>query len=138
MQIPLDYTAKATQAFNTRQLDQLALLLAPEFHYRDPMGAMTGREATIAREQAIFDAFPDVQVVMEPFAATPDRLAMTALLTGTFRGPFVMGGHTIEPNGRPFQFRFAAFFQFDGGYAVREEVFYDRAELMQALGPGWE
>jgi steroid delta-isomerase-like uncharacterized protein len=138
MQIPLDYAAKATEAFNTRKLDQLALLLAPEFHYQDPMGAMTGREATLAREQAIFEAFPDVRVEMEPFAATEDRLAMSATLTGTFTGPFVMGGHKIEPNGKPFSFRFAAFFQFDGGYAVREQVFYDRAELMQALGQGWE
>lgn len=138
MRIPLDYTTKATLAFNTRKLDQLAALLAPEFHYRDPMGKMTGRDATLAREQAIFDAFPDVSVEMEPFAVTQDRLAMTALLTGTFTGPFVMGGHTIQPNGRPFSFRFAAFFQFDGGYAVREEVFYDRADLMQALGQGWE
>lgn len=138
MRIPLDYTTKATLAFNTRKLDQLAALLAPEFHYRDPMGAMTGRDVTLVREQAIFDAFPDVSVEMEPFAVTQDRLAMTALLTGTFTGPFVMGGHTIQPNGRPFSFRFAAFFQFDGGYAVREEVFYDRADLMQALGQGWE
>lgn len=138
MRIPLDYTTKATLAFNTRKLDQLAALLAPEFHYRDPMGEMTGRDATLAREQAIFDAFPDVSVEMEPFAVTQDRLAMTALLTGTFTGAFIMGGHTIQPNGRPFSFRFAAFFQFDGGYAVREEVFYDRAELMQALGQGWE
>lgn len=138
MQIPLDYTTKATLAFNTRKLDQLAALLAPEFHYQDPMGAMTGRDATLAREQAIFDAFPDVRVDMEPFAATQDRLAMTALLTGTFTGTFIMGGHAIKPNGRPFSFRFAAFFQFDGKYAVREEVFYDRAELMQALGQGWE
>ena len=138
MQIPLDYVTKATLAFNTRKLDQLATLLGPEFHYRDPMGEMMGRDATLAREQAIFDAFPDVLVEMEPFAATQDRLAMTALLKGTFTGAFIMGGHAIEPNGRPFAFRFAAFFQFDGGYAVREEVFYDRAALMQALGQGWE
>lgn len=138
MKIPLDYTSKATLAFNTRRLDQLGALLAPEFHYQDPMGSMTGRDATLAREQAIFDAFPDVSVEMEPFAATEDRLAMTALLTGTFAGPFIMGGHTIQPNDRAFQFRFAAFFQFDGGYAVREEVFYDRAALMQALGQSWD
>lgn len=138
MLIPLDYTTRATIAFNTRKLDELAALLAPDFDDQDPMGAMTGRDATLAREQTIFDAFPDVFVDMKPFAATGDRLAMTAVLQGTFKGPFVMGGHTIQPNGSPFSFRFAALFQFDGNYAVREEVFYDRAELMQALGQGWE
>lgn len=138
MLVPLDHATKATLAFNSRQLDKLAVLLAPEFHYQDPMGSMSGRDATLAREQAIFDAFPDVQVAMEPFNATTDRLAMTAVLTGTFTGPFIMGGHRIDPNGKSFRFRFAAFFLFDGQYAVREEVFYDRAELMQSLGQGWE
>lgn len=138
MRIPLNYTETATRAFNDRKLDDLVELLSLDFRYKDPMGDMTGREATRAREQAIFDAFPDVRVEMEPFAVAADRLAMTALLTGTFTGPFAMGGHTIEPNGAAFRFRFAAFFRFDGNFAVSEEVFYDRAELMRALGQNWE
>jgi steroid delta-isomerase-like uncharacterized protein len=138
MSTAINYVEKATAAFNTRDLDELLTLLSEDIHYKDPMGEMVGREATRGREQALYDAFPDIRVTMTPFVCTDTKLALTALLEGTFRNAFNMGGHVIAPNGKPFSFKFAAFFTFEGGYVVREEAFYDRAELMQKLGQDWE
>lgn len=134
MQIPFSFTGRATEAFNTRDLDALLALMSEDFHFVDPMTETRGREETRIREQALFDAFPDVKVQMSPVVWNNRHLAMTAEFAGTFTGPFAMGGHMIQPSGKPFRFRFAGLFTFNEEHATHEEVFYDRIALMQALG----
>ncbi|MBM2297748.1 ester cyclase [Sulfitobacter pseudonitzschiae] len=136
MQIPFNFTERASAAFNNRDLDALLGLMSEDFHFADPMGETTGRAATRAREEALFTAFPDIRVEMSPVVWNARHLAMTAVFTGTFTGAFAMGGQLIPPSGAPFQFRFAGLFTFDDHHATSEEVFYDRVALMQALGQG--
>jgi steroid delta-isomerase-like uncharacterized protein len=134
MHIPFNFAERATAAFNTRDLDGLLALMSEDFHFVDPMTETRGHEGTRAREQALFDAFPDVTVEMSPVAWNDRHMAMTAMFTGTFTGPLAIGDRVIPPNGKPFRFRFAGFFTFNDTHATHEEVFYDRVTLMQTLG----
>jgi len=128
------YPDLASRAFNARDLDALLALLSPDFLYVDPNGQARGHAETRAREQAIFDAFPDIRVVMKPLAWGDDALAMEAVLTGTHSGPFAYGGQIAPPSGRRIETRIAAHFTFSNGLAVREDAYYDRLTLLTQLG----
>ena len=131
---PHDFAPKAEHAFNSRNMEMLLSLFSETFVYRDPNGESRGKEATRAREEALFSAFPDIQVEMTPVAWTDTALAMTAVMTGTFENAFSVGESVLPPNGQRFSFGFAAHIQIRDGLAVSEDVFYDRLNLLQALG----
>ena len=83
-----------------------------------------------AREMALFSALPDAQVALTPFMVSDDRLAMTAVLTGTFPAPLLLPAGVIVPaHGRRICVHYAAHFTFRNGLAIREAVFFDSAML---------
>ncbi|WP_053149005.1 ester cyclase [Pseudomonas protegens] len=127
---PHDYAERAARAFNHRDLESMLALVCEDFIYLDGMGMQSGRESMRKRETALFEAFPDAHVTLTPFIVTDDRLALTALLTGTFTAPLVLAGRLIPPHGRPIAVHYSAHFTFRDGLACREEVFFDSAALM--------
>lgn len=127
---PNDYAERAAHAFNHRDLESMLALVCEDFIYLDGMGIQHGRESMRKRETALFEAFPDAQVTFTPFIVTDDRLALTAMLTGTFTAPLVLPGRVIPPHGRPIAVHYSAHFTFRDGLVSREEVFFDSAVLM--------
>ncbi|MBC2655046.1 nuclear transport factor 2 family protein [Pseudomonas sp. MSSRFD41] len=127
---PHDYAERAARAFNHRDLDSMLALVCEDFIYLDGMGMQSGRESMRKRETALFEAFPDAHVTLTPFIVADDRLALSALLTGTFTAPLVLPGRVIPPHGQPVAVRYSAHFTFTDGLARREEVFFDSAALM--------
>jgi steroid delta-isomerase-like uncharacterized protein len=128
------YAERASQAFNTRNIDALMALQAEDFVYADETGASRGHAETRAREAALFEAFPDIAVTMQLFAWTEDTLALDVTLTGTHTGPFAFGGQVAPPTGRRIETRMAAHFTFREGLAVAERAYYDRLALLAQLG----
>lgn len=132
---PNDYAEHAASAFNRRDLQAMIALVCEDFIYIDGMGTQTGRDCMRKREAALFEAFPDAQVTLSPFAVCDDRLALTAILTGTFAAPLVLPDRVIAPHGRHITVRYAAHFTFRDGLAIREEAFFDSAVLMPLTDP---
>ena len=133
---PNDYAQRASSAFNCRDVEAMLALVSEDFIYLDGMGIQTGRDAMRKRETALFYAFPDAQVAFTPFMVADDRLALTALLTGTFAAPLVLPGRVIAPHGRHIAVHYAAHFTFKDGLAIREEVYFDSAVLMPLAEQG--
>jgi ketosteroid isomerase-like protein len=133
---PNDYAERAASAFNRRDVEAMLALVCEDFIYIDSMGIQTGREAMRKRENALFEALPDAQVIFSPFAVGNDRLALTAVLTGTFAAPLVLPGRVIPPLGRPITVHYAAHFTFRDGLVIREEAFFDSAVLMPLAEQG--
>ncbi|WP_339547661.1 ester cyclase [Pseudomonas sp. RA_35y_Pfl2_P32] len=127
---PNDYADLAARAFNRRDVEAMLALVGEDFLYLDSRGIQIGRESMRKRETALFYALPDARVTLTPFMVTDDHLALTALLTGTFAAPLVLSGRVIPPHGQPITVHYAAHFTFENGLAVREEVFFDSAQLM--------
>ncbi|BAO60182.1 ester cyclase [Pseudomonas protegens] len=127
---PHDYAERAARAFNHRDLESLLALVCEDFIYLDGMGMQSGRESMRKRETALFEAFPDAHMAFTPFIVADDRLALTALLTGTFTAPLVLPGKVIPAHGRPIAVHYSAHFTFRNGLACREEVFFDSSALM--------
>ncbi|MGS7253333.1 ester cyclase [Pseudomonas sp. SK] len=134
---PKDYAQRAANAFNQRDVQGLLALVDEDFVYLDGMTRQTGREAMRARELALFSAFPDAQVALTPFMVADDRLAMSAVLTGTFSSPLWLPAGVIVPaHGRRACLQYAAHFTFRNGLAVRETVFFDSATLRPSAEQG--
>jgi ketosteroid isomerase-like protein len=131
-----DYAQRAAEAFNRRDVESMLALVCEDFIYLDSMGIQIGRQSMRKRETAILDALPDVKVSLTPFMVADDRLALTALLTGTFTAPLVLPGRVIAPHGRPITLHYAAHFTFKDGLAIREEAFFDSAVLMPLAEQG--
>ncbi|SDY27303.1 ester cyclase [Pseudomonas sp. NFIX28] len=132
---PNDYAQRAANAFNRRDIEALLALVSEDFTYLDSMGIQVGREAMRQRETALFEAFPDGHLILSPFAVGTDRLALTAMLSGTFAAPLVLPDRVLAPHGRFIAVHYAAHFTFKGGLAIHEEVFFDSAILMPSAEP---
>ncbi len=96
---PNNYAQHAANAFNRRDVEAMLALVSEDFTYLDGTGIQVGREAMRQREIALFEAFPDAHVILSPFAVGVDRLALTAMLSGTFAAPLVLPGRVIPPMG---------------------------------------
>jgi len=130
---PNDYAERAARAFNCRDLEALLALVSEDFIYLDSVGIQIGREAMRKRENALFEAFPDAEVTFSPFMIADDRLALVAVLTGTFTAPLVLPDRVIPPHGRSITVHYAAHFIFKDGLATHEEVFFDSAVLLPTV-----
>jgi steroid delta-isomerase-like uncharacterized protein len=132
---PAEYPKLAEDAFNRRDLAALARLWAPDFHYSAPGGEETStREAAVAREQALLDAFPDIRADLGRHLVCGDALVIEGIMSGTHDGPLRLGDVRIAATHRPMRTRFVGVFSFEAGLVRRERVYYDRMELLQQLG----
>ncbi|MEO8603455.1 MAG: ester cyclase [bacterium] len=75
------------------------------------------------------NAFPDQRNELIALHHLDDGVAVEFWLLGTHRGA-LMG---IEPTGREFRCRMAAFFLFEGERLVCERVYFDSATIMRQL-----
>ncbi|CAI8948328.1 nuclear transport factor 2 family protein [Pseudomonas sp. MG-9] len=132
---PNDFAERAASAFNRHDVEAMLALFCEDFIYLDSMGIQTGREAMRKRENALLEALPDAHVIFSPFAASHDRLALTAFLTGTFAAPLVLPDRVIPPHGRHITAYYAAHFTFKDGLVIREEAFFDSAVLLPLTHP---
>ena len=131
---PHDYPARAQEAFNRRNLEALTALWAPGIHYVAPGEETTTRAAALAREQALFTAFPDIVADLGRHHWAGERLVIEGELSGTHDGELRLGKTQLPATGRRVVLRFAAVFAFDGGVVATERVYYDRLDLLQQLG----
>lgn len=85
----------------------------------------------------MFKTFPDNRVENRPykvFFADGDWTCSVARFHGTFKGPMVMGGKTIPPNGKRFEVDFCTVAKWHEGQIVEENLFYDVVGMMSQLG----
>jgi steroid delta-isomerase-like uncharacterized protein len=130
-----EYPARAEAAFNRRDADGLAALWAPDFEYEGPGGERsTGRAAAIARERALWAAFPDIQADLSPHLVVGERLVIEGRMRGMHDGALRLGSTTVPASGRRIDVAFVALFRFVDGLVAHERVVYDRADLLVQLG----
>jgi steroid delta-isomerase-like uncharacterized protein len=91
-----------------------------------------GEEAVRAYFRETRTAFPDQRNELISLRHAEDAVIVEFWLLGTHRGP-LMG---VEPTGRAFRCRMAAFFLFEGDRLVCERVYFDAATILRQLtGP---
>jgi steroid delta-isomerase-like uncharacterized protein len=88
-----------------------------------------GEEAVAAYFQETRNAFPDQRNELIQLHHADDAVIAEFWLRGTHEGPL----RGIEPTGKPFECRCAAFFIFEGESLVCERVYFDAATIAQQL-----
>jgi steroid delta-isomerase-like uncharacterized protein len=136
MSAAADYPKRAEEAFNRRDAGTLAALWSPAFEYEAPAGEHTsGRAMAIAREEALWAAFPDIRAdLARHFEADGGRLVIEGIMRGTHDGVLRLGALEVPPSGRRMEVHFVALFTFRDGLVAHERVVFDRLDLLQQLG----
>ncbi|MBO6633917.1 ester cyclase [Parvibaculum sp.] len=129
-----NFAKTAQTAFNARDIKTLATQWADDLEYLGPDGApVTGKEHSIAREEAIWAGVPDIKVSLTCFTAEGDRGVLQGTMSGTHTGTLSTADGTFPPTGKKVVIDFVALFDFENGLAKRERVYYDRAALAAQL-----
>ena len=89
-----------------------------------------GREEVAAYYAASRAAFPDQRNENVTLYHADNAVITEFDLVGTHRGPLF----GVEPTGRTFRCRMAAFFLFEGDRIVCERVYFDSATILRQLG----
>ncbi|MGH2720932.1 MAG: ester cyclase [Actinomycetota bacterium] len=122
--------AAFAQAWESRDPEALARLLAPGLTYRDPLGGQ-GREGLLGTATALFKALPDL--TLRDVVTTTDGRGTAALrwtVTGTDEGGF--GGN--PPTGGRVALPMATFLAVEGGCVRAADCFWDHKTLLEQLG----
>ncbi len=95
-----------------------------------PTGQVHDGEAAVREYfRASRTAFPDQRNELIALHHADDAVIAEFWLLGTHRGPLL----GMEPTGRTFRCRMAAFFLFDGPDLVCERVYFDTATILRQL-----
>jgi steroid delta-isomerase-like uncharacterized protein len=106
-------------------------LCSDDFVFHGAVGEEThGLKAFKQREGDVFDAFPDLHIVIHDMIAEKDKVATRFTLTGTHRGEF----SGIPPTNRKVTVWTISIDRIVGGKFVESWVRYDTLSLMQQLG----
>jgi predicted ester cyclase len=95
-----------------------------------------GKAAIVESEQAIFDAFSDIDVEIRSIIGDHRRAAAEVVLRATNTGPINLGNENrVEPTGRRIEIEAVWIFDFAANGLVNAERDYlDTAGLMSQLG----
>jgi uncharacterized protein (TIGR02246 family) len=118
---------KGTDAFNARDLDRFAELLADDVVFQTPGCADgAGKEACVAYFATLFHAFPDAQFEVRKLYV----LEEVAIEEGTFTGTHTGGGST----GRSVALDYVQVMRNDEGEHVSLKLLLDRLTMLEQLG----
>ena len=67
---------------------------------------------------------------------TADSAAIQGRITGTHNGPPALPGRSIPATGRPIDLRFAFLIRGENDRISRDDLYLDRADMIQQLGIG--
>lgn len=95
-------------------------------------GEPPGRAAVRANHRLLFDAFPDLDVVVHEMISTDDVVVTHKTLSGTHRGPFL----GLPPTGRRVEIPVIDIVRVRDGRICSHRAVTDAAALLRAADPG--
>lgn len=119
------------EAFNTRDWDQSARLLAPGFvTYQPGAPGPLNAEAFLQIGRMFATAFPDLRVTIHDQIAENDRVATRLSFSGTHQAEF----QGLPPTGRVIDVNGVVIDRYVDGKMAEHWALFDTMELMQQLG----
>ena len=133
-----DTIRKRVDAGNRHDINAMAMFYSSDVELHDPIfpQPLKGRENIKRFWEVTLKAFPDYHEEILSIISKAEKVAVEIVGTGTFTGTLEMlGGATIPPTGKRFEFRYATFIRFDHDGLIREaRGYYDTAGLLKQLG----
>ena len=133
-----DVVEKLVRAVENRDADALGALFADEALLHHPLSPepIRGKPAILASEQALFEAFSDIEIEVLRVVAERDDVAVELVLRATNTGPLDVGAdEPLPPTGRRIELRSVWFLRLRADGRIAEERDYlDTAGFFRQLG----
>jgi steroid delta-isomerase-like uncharacterized protein len=127
-------------AIRREDAEAYSKLFAEDAVLEHPLAArpLQGRAVIREGEQALFDAFSDVDVEVRTFTSEGPRVAVEVVLRAINTGSMDFGdGEPVQPTGRRIEVPAAWIFEFGPESLVTaERDYFDAAAMMSQLGLG--
>lgn len=135
---PRDLVQRMLDAIQRTDIESFVQLYAEDAVMHHPLSPvpLEGRAAIRESEQAIFDAFSDVEVEIVTLLTDERSAVIEVVLRATNTGPIEMGpGELLPATGRRIELPAAWFYEYDAdGLVTAERDYFDTATLMAQLG----
>ena len=132
---PLALASALIESIDTHDLEAVPSLYADDAQIEDPGGArFVGGEQLRAHLERLITAFPDIHHDVLFTIETDTAAAVQGRITGTHTGPLPLPGNTVAPTGRTIDLRFAFHVQAEDGRIIRDDLYFDRADMFGQLG----
>ena len=128
---------RLARSIEHRDVRAFADLYAPDAVLYHPLSAepIRGLDLIEAGEQALFDAFSDIEVEVRRVVADGSHVAAEVVLRARNSGSLDVGGQRLPPSGRRIEVPSAWFFQLGpDGRIVEEHDYFDTAAFASQLG----
>jgi steroid delta-isomerase-like uncharacterized protein len=133
-----EIAGKLVAAIETRDADALAELFADDAVLHHPLSPepIVGKAAIGASEQALFDAFSDIEVEVLRVVAEADDVVVELVLRATNTGPLDVGAdEMLPPTGRRIALSSVRFLKLGtDGRIIEERVYLDTADFYPQPG----
>jgi len=125
-----DLLQGVVDALNDRDFDRFAELHAEDVVLHDHDEEFHGIEAAVEHEQALYEAFPDMEYTIEDTLAEDDMVAGRWRVAGTHEREF----EGIPPTGEAIDIPATGTFEVENGKFTEVWLTYDRLGMLQQLG----
>ena len=115
-------------------LDAVAATLTPDMHAEAPGMTFEERGQLLAWMQGFFDAFPDIEHVVDRLDAAEGRAEADLRVIGTHTAPLVGPEGSIPPTGRRMELHAHNEMEIADGAITSVRITFDPADLMRQLG----
>lgn len=133
-----DVVDQIVNAIRQRDAEAFARLFADNAVMHHPLSPvpLRGRSAIRDGEQALFDAFSDVDIKVTSKLSEGQRYAVEVVLSATNTGSIDLGnGRLVPPTEHRIEMPSAWFYDFgEDGLVLAERDYFDTATLMSQLG----
>ena len=137
-QMGREVVEKLVGAIESRDADALTELFADDAILQHPLSAepLVGKAAIGASEQALFDAFSDIEVEVRQVVGEADDVAVELVMRATNTGPLdIDGDERLPPTGRRIELPAVWLLRLGPDGRIAEERDYlDTASLFRQLG----
>jgi steroid delta-isomerase-like uncharacterized protein len=134
---PKETVANYWRAWSEHKLDNLLVLLAPEFTSRSSLsqGRPVGKDM-IAKGFKMFDkALPNLKEELISIIAEGDRVVCEVVETATFTGLMELPTGVIMPTNKSYRLPVGAFFRVNTqGFITEQRTYWDTADWAQQIG----
>jgi steroid delta-isomerase-like uncharacterized protein len=117
-------------ALNDRNFDRFAELHTEDVVLHDHGEEFHGVDAAVEHEQALYEAFPDMEYTIEDILTENDRIAGRWRVTGTHEREF----EGIPPTDEAIDIPASGIFRVEDGKIAEVWLTYDRLGMLQQLG----
>lgn len=126
---------KGYKAFNAHDLEALSRLAAPDIVVTAPGGQVfKGPQQAKEFDQSWLTAFPDMRAEPKQIIAQGNHVVVQGLFTGTHNGTLKTPMGDISATGRKVKGEYTEIFEIDRGLVKKQDLLFDRVELMTQLG----